>query len=235
MDFDRLALRYDAWYHTPLGELVHALESEAILRLARVESGERVIDLGCGTGLYTLELSRRGAWVVGFDPSFEMLAVAREKLRRAGQPVRFVCASAEALPIRTGAFDTMVAVTSLCFVQSPDQAIQEARRALRPDGRLVIGELNRSSIWAFWRRFKGMISDTIYNQAHFWGIRELTRLLQRNGFVVKTASTLLHFPPIPYAALVKQYRLVESWGTRARSGWGAFIAMSAEPREGRTP
>jgi hypothetical protein len=34
MDFDQLAARYDAWYHTPLGSLAHALESEAILRLA---------------------------------------------------------------------------------------------------------------------------------------------------------------------------------------------------------
>ena len=210
MDFDQLAPRYDAWYQTALGSLSLALESEAILRLARVAPGERVIDLGCGTGLYTLELSRRGARVVGFDPSFEMLAVAREKLWRAGQPARFVCASAEALQIRTGTFDLMVAVTSLCFVRRPDQAIQEAYRALRPDGRLVIGELNRSSIWAFWRRFKGMFRDTIYNQAHFWSIRELTQLLRRNGFVVQTVSTLLHFPPIPYAALVKWYSLVES-------------------------
>jgi ubiquinone/menaquinone biosynthesis C-methylase UbiE len=231
MDFDQLAARYDAWYHTPLGALAHALESEAILRLTRVASGERVLDLGCGTGLYALELSRRGAWVVGLDPSFEMLTVAREKFRRAGHPARFVCASAEALPFRTGTFDLVAAVTSLCFVQGPDRAIQEAHRALRPDGRLVIGELNRSSIWGFWRRLKGMFRDTIYNQAHFWSLRELTQLLQRNGFVVQTASTLLHFPPIPYAALVKRYPLVESWAARARSGWGAFIAMSAQWKE----
>ena len=120
MDLDQLAAHYDAWYHTPLGSLAHALESETILRLARVAIGERVLDLGCGTGLYAFELSRRGAWVVGLDPSFEMLTVAREKLRCAGHPARLVCASAEALPIGTATFDLMVAVTSLCFVRRPD-------------------------------------------------------------------------------------------------------------------
>ncbi|MEW6683689.1 MAG: class I SAM-dependent methyltransferase [Nitrospirota bacterium] len=179
MDFDQLASRYDAWYRTALGSLALALESEAILHLAQIAPKERVIDLGCGTGIYTIELSRRGAWVVGVDPALDMLAVAREKLRRDGLPARLVCGSAEALPVRTGTFDLTVAVTSLCFVQNPDHAVREAERALQPNGRLVIGELNRSSLWAFWRRLKGMFRDT------------------------------------------------ESWGARARSGWAAFIAMSA--------
>jgi SAM-dependent methyltransferase len=183
--------------------------------------------------MFTLKLSLSGAWVVGVDPSLDMLVVAREKLRRDGQPARLVCASAEALPIRTGTFALTVAVTSLCFVRNPGQAIREAWRALRPTGRLVIGELNRSSLWALWRRLNGMFRDIKYNQAHFWSVRGLTRLLRRNGFVVQTVSTLLHFPPIPFAALVRRYPLVESWGARARSGWGAFIAMSAA-REGNT-
>lgn len=234
-DFDRLAKRYDAWYRTPLGSLAHALESEAILRLADVTPGERAVDLGCGTGLYTLELGRRGAWVVGVDPSFDMLAVARERLRREGLPIRLVCGTAEALPMRSGTFDLMAAVTSLCFVRRPEKAIQEAHRVLRPGGRLVVGELNRASLWALWRRLKGMFRDTIYNQAHFWSVRELTQLLHRNGFGVQTAFTLLHFPPIPWPALVKRYALIESFGTRGRSGWGAFLVVGGEWRKAEAP
>ncbi len=228
MDFDRLANRYDAWYHTPLGSLAHALESEAILRLAQVTPGERVVYLGCGTGLYTIELGRRGARVVGVDRSIEMLALAREKLRLARQPARFLCASAEALPFRSRTFDLAVAVTSLCFVRAPDKAIQEAHRGLRPGGRLVVGELNRASLWALWRRTKGMFRNTICNQAQFWSVRELTQLLRQSGFGIQTAFTLLHFPPIRCAALVKRYSLIESLGARVRSGWGAFIVVSGE-------
>src|SRR5581483_7348853 len=84
--FDDLAASYDAWYQTPLGSLAHSLESEAIFDLAETKPGERAIDIGCGTGIYTLELARKGAHVVGVDPSMEMVAIAREKFRRAGLP-----------------------------------------------------------------------------------------------------------------------------------------------------
>lgn len=231
INFKELAARYDAWYETPLGSLAHALEQEAIFRLAETKPGERTIDIGCGTGIYTLALARRGVHVVGVDPSWEMIAIAREKFRRAGLPGFFVLGSAEALPFRPGCFDLALAVTSLCFVRSPDQTIEETRRVLKPEGRLVLGELNRFSPWALWRRLKGLVTETIYNQAHFWGRRELESLLRRKGFCVSAARTLLYFPPWNQKAVLKLYRFFETVGKKAFPGTGAFIAMKAEKRE----
>ena len=228
INFKELAARYDAWYETPLGSLAHALEQEAIFRLAETKPGERTIDIGCGTGIYTLALARRGVHVVGVDPSWEMIAIAREKLRRAGLPGLFVLGSAEALPFRPGCFDLALAVTSLCFVRSPDQTIEEARRVLKPDGRLVLGELNHFSPWALWRRLKGIFTDTIYNQAHFWGRRELERLLKRKGFRIGAARVLLYFPPVPSRTFLKGYHLFEVILRKLAPGTGAFIAMKAK-------
>ncbi|TAK05895.1 MAG: methyltransferase domain-containing protein [Candidatus Manganitrophaceae bacterium] len=234
INFKELAARYDAWYETPLGSLAHALEQEAIFRLAETKPGERTIDIGCGTGIYTLALARRGAHVVGVDPSWEMISIAREKFRRVGLPGLFVLGSAEALPFRPGSFDLALAVTSLCFVRSPDQSIKETHRVLKPEGRLVLGELNRFSPWALWRRLKGLFTDTIYNQAHFWGKRELERLLRRRGFCVGAARMLLYFPPWNQRAVLKTYRLFETVGKKALPGTGAFIAIKAEKeREGK--
>ena len=230
MNFKELADRYDAWYQTPLGSLAHALESEAIFDLAEAKPGERVVDIGCGAGIYTLELARRGAHVVGVDPSWEMIAVAQEKFRRVGLPGIFVLGSAEALPFCPDCFDLALAVTSLCFVRSPDQAIEETRRVLKPEGRLVLGELNRFSPWALWLRLKGLFTDTIYNQAHFWGRGELERLLRQRGFCVRAARTLLYFPPWNQKAVLKAYRLFETVGEKALPGTGAFIAIKAEKR-----
>jgi ubiquinone/menaquinone biosynthesis C-methylase UbiE len=230
INFKELATRYDAWYRTPLGSLAHALEQEEIFHLAETKPGERALDIGCGTGIYTLELARRGSRVVGVDPSWEMIAIAREKFRRAGLPGLFVLGSAEALPFRPGCFDLALAVTSLCFVRSPDQTIEETRRVLKPKGRLVLGELNRFSAWALWRRLKGFFTDTIYNQAHFRGRRELERLLRQGGFYVGAARTLIYFPPWNQKAVLKAYRFFEAVGKKALPGTGAFIALKAEKK-----
>lgn len=230
MNFKDLAARYDAWYQTPLGSLAHALELDAILALAGIKPGERVVDVGCGTGIYTVELVQRGAHVIGVDPSMEMLAITREKLRQAGLTGHLVCGSAEALPFRSGKFDLALAVTSLCFVSSPDRAIEEMRRVLRPGGCLVLGELNRFSLWAAWRRFKGLFRETIYNQAHFWSRRELEKLLRAKGLYSNAVRALLYFPPIPSRMFLKSYRFFEAVLGKLLPGTGAFIAVRAERR-----
>lgn len=58
--FDGLAHRYDAWYATPLGALVDREEKQAVLALAKPRAGERALDVGCGTGIYTVALADLG-------------------------------------------------------------------------------------------------------------------------------------------------------------------------------
>jgi SAM-dependent methyltransferase len=213
MNFKGLAARYDAWYRTPLGALAHALELDAILALAEVKPGERVVDIGCGTGIYTVELAQRGAHVIGVDPSMEMITTAREKLRQAGLTGHLVCGSAEALPFRSKKVDLALAVTSLCFAPLP-----------------VLGELNRISLWAAWRRLKGLFRETIYNQAHFWSRQELEGLLRAQGLYSNAVRTLLYFPPIPSRTFLKSYLFFEVVIKKLLPGTGAFIAIRAERR-----
>ena len=112
----------------------------------------------------------------------------------------------------------------------PDLAIEEMRRVLRPGGRLVMGELNRFSLWAFLRRFKGVFRETIYNQAHFWSRQELGRLLRTKGFNPNAVGALLYFPPIPSRTFLKSYRFFEVVIKKLLPGTGAFIIMRAERR-----
>ena len=229
-DWKDLAARYDAWYQTPLGAFAHALEQEAIFGLADVKPGERVVDIGCGTGIYALELARRGLRVIGLDSSLEMIAIAREKCREDGLASLWVCASAEALPFRSASADLALAVTSLCFVLHPDRAIDEMCRVITPDGRVVLGELNRWSSWAFVRRLKGLVMDTIYNRAHFWSRRELERLLRRNGLAPRAVRIVLHIPPIRRVTFLKRARVFDALLRRLLPWTGAFIAVAARRR-----
>ena len=107
--------------------------------------GERVLELGCGTGALLTETARRGWRTVGVEPSPEMRRVAHRRLRRAGSAASLLAADARALPFATGAFDTVVATFPSDYIARPE-VLAEAARVLAPPAagsgpRLVIAGL----------------------------------------------------------------------------------------------
>jgi ubiquinone/menaquinone biosynthesis C-methylase UbiE len=234
MDFAALARRYDAWYATPLGAWADRLEMEAIFRFLHLRPGERLLELGTGTGCYALAAARRGALVTAVDAEPVMLALARAKVtgHAAEQAVTLVQASMAALPFADASFDVVLAVTSLCFVADPLAVLREAARVLRPNGRLVLGELNRWSLWALVRRIEGRFHATTYRYAHFHSVRELCNLLAAAGLHTSRWEGLLHLPPIDHAGFLCTLDALERWGQRLTPALGAFLVLEAtkEPR-----
>jgi SAM-dependent methyltransferase len=111
---------------------------EVMLREARLESGERVLDVGCGAGSTTVEAARRVARagsVLGIDISAPMLDLAR---RRAGADnVDFVEGDAQVHPFEDATFDAVISRFGIMFCEDPQAAFANLCRALRPGGRLV--------------------------------------------------------------------------------------------------
>jgi ubiquinone/menaquinone biosynthesis C-methylase UbiE len=120
------------------------------LRLARVSSGDRVLDVGCGTGSLAIAAARvvgSAGRVAGVDPSPEMIERATAKARRAGVSVGFVATAGEALPFPAESFD--VVTLSLVLHQLPTDALHgtmaQVRRVLAPGGRLLLVDLDLSN------------------------------------------------------------------------------------------
>ena len=65
--------QYDAWYGTTFGSLCHRLEKDALFSLVSFNPGDKVLDAGCGTGVYLEELLRLGLNVTGVDEDEDML------------------------------------------------------------------------------------------------------------------------------------------------------------------
>lgn len=223
------ASAYDAWFQTPLGSAIEAAESGAVLELAAAHDGERALDAGCGTGIYARGLAERGLQVTGVDEDAEMLDAARRKVPSAS----FVRADVTALPFADDSFDVAVAVTVLCFVRDPGAAVRELVRVTRPGGRVVLGELNRVSLWAAWRRLRGWTGASPWSSAHFYTPRALTALLRGAGAVAIDTRSAAYLPPGAPHWLIARADSFERRARRLGCLGAAFIAACGTPQSER--
>jgi SAM-dependent methyltransferase len=115
--------------------------AEHVVALAELQPGERVLDLGCGTGNAALLAARAGAVVTGLDPASRLLEIARGRLDADGREGSFVVGDAQALPFREGEFDAVLSVFGVIFAADAERAMSEAIRVANPAGRVLI------SVW----------------------------------------------------------------------------------------
>jgi ubiquinone/menaquinone biosynthesis C-methylase UbiE len=108
-------------------------------------AGARVLDVGCGAGLFALDLARRGFEVVAVDHSPAMAELARREAFAAGvgRHVEVGIADAHALPFATASFDLVVALGVIPFMHSPETALSELARIVRPEGAVLFSSDNR--------------------------------------------------------------------------------------------
>ena len=115
--------------------------AEHLVELATIRPGERVLDLGCGTGNAALLAARAGATVTGLDPAPRLLDVARGRLAAERLDGTFVIGDAHAVPFEDGSFDAVLSVFGVIFAADARRALAEILRVLAPDGRALV------SVW----------------------------------------------------------------------------------------
>ena len=120
-----------------------AAAREEYLRLLGVSPGERVLDIGCGSGVVTRAIARRvvlGGRAVGVDASAALLAFARQHAEEAGlaDAIELHQGDCRKLPFGDGAFDASLAATVFAHVPGVEDAISEMIRVTRPGGRVGV-------------------------------------------------------------------------------------------------
>ena len=105
-----------------------------LLRLMDIKLGEKILDVGCGTGFFAAEFSKAGAKVSGIDVGEELLVIARKNAPKA----EFKKASAEALPFGNEIFDKVVFVLALQNMSDMKKAVSEAVRTLKSGGKIFL-------------------------------------------------------------------------------------------------
>jgi ubiquinone/menaquinone biosynthesis C-methylase UbiE len=116
--------------------------------LARMQPGDAVLDVGCGTGTLAMEVARRvgrAGRVAGVDPGTEQIARARSKAARRHVPIEFQIGVIEQLAFPDQTFDVVLSTLMMHHLPAPlkRQGLAEIARVLKPGGRLVIADFKR--------------------------------------------------------------------------------------------
>jgi len=212
--FDEWPEKYDAWFTTPIGLLVKKYESELLLPLLRPKSDEFILDAGCGTGIFTLDVLSFGTHVIGVDLSLPMLSRAEQKTR--GYHFQTVLADISFLPFKENAFDKVVSVTAFEFIEDAKRAMEELFRATKKGGSIVVATLNSLSPWAERRKAEAKKEHSLFKKAIFRSPDELLALAPVKGLV----RTAVHFQKEDDPARVPE---IEKEEQRKGLDMGAFL------------
>jgi ubiquinone/menaquinone biosynthesis C-methylase UbiE len=215
--------KYDEWFSTPFGAYADRLERSLIFQYLGDVRGKRILDLGCGTGNYALELAKRGAIVTGIDASMDMLVTAREKAKAAGLRIAFLQGKAEDMPFKAGSFDALVSVAACEFFGNMQMAVGEIRRVVKPGGKIVIGTINKFSLYGIEKKISSIYKeDSSYRNARFYSIFEMGRFFN----VVKWRATVFALPWMPGGVLAIFEKADRPLSVLLKP-CGAFLAIEA--------
>lgn len=138
--------------------------AEALIRAAQPQPGERVLDVGCGTGIVARRVAARlgeGAAVTGLDPSEAMLAIARSAAAREGCTIGWRQGRAEQLPFSAGSFELVLCQFALMFCADKAAALAEMRRVMAQNGRVLIAVWQGLERHPFYRTLHAVIEKEV--------------------------------------------------------------------------
>ena len=163
------ASEYDGWYETTLGTFVDEVETELAFSLFTPVWGSRVLDVGCGTGNFSIKLACRGMEVLGVDVSRPMLKEAREKVKKMDEELKisFRQMDAKDLDFPDGSFDHAFSMATIEFVPDEDKEkfVQEMLRIVKPGGRVLIGTITADSEWGKKYRERAKSKESVFHHA----------------------------------------------------------------------
>ncbi len=168
-----------------------------LIKLLAPKEGEKILDLGCGTGQLTARIETSGAKVIGIDNSSEMIAKASINYPN----LKFIVADATNFTFEEQ-FDGVFSNAALHWIKPPEAAIKCIQHGLKPGGRLVAEFGGKGNVEQIINAIYEVIAENKYpsdrplNPWYFPSIGEYSTLLEQAGFEVNYASLFERLTPL---------------------------------------
>jgi ubiquinone/menaquinone biosynthesis C-methylase UbiE len=201
-----------AAYEQHLVPVIFAPAAEGMLEALAPQPGERVLDVGCGTGVVARQAAPRvapGGRVSGLDLNAAMLAVAAEL----DPGVEWIQGDAAAMPLPDAAFDVVACQAALMFVPDPAAALAEMRRVLAPGGRIGVSVFRGAACNPMYATFADLLERHVGPDAGTmmrspfadWTVDELRGMLSEAGFAEPGVHIVCGGERYPSAAAMLEY------------------------------
>jgi len=202
--FNKYHKRYDSWYDK--NRFAYLSELEVMRKV--LPKTARGLEIGVGTGRFAASLGIK----FGIDPSRNMLKIAKER----GIDARL--GYGERLPFKNSTFDYVAIIITLCFVRDPKKVLEESRRVLKKNGKIIIGIIDKDS---FLGKFYQKKKSIFYRYANFFNVKEASNLLENAGFSGFSYYQTLYKLPAKIKSIQKP---------RKGFGKGGFIVISGKKK-----
>ncbi len=213
--FDDWPDKYDRWFESPIGALVKKYENALLLDLLLPGPQEKILDVGCGTGIFSLNILGFGPRVTGLDMSYPMLKRAEQKAE--GYDFQAVAGDMRYLPFADECFDKTVSMTALEFIADGRAAVEDMFRVTKKGGVVVVTTLNSLSPWADRRKQKAEDGHSLFKQMIFRSPDDMRALASVDG----TVKTAIHFSKEDDPPRAME---IERKGRKRDLDTGAFVA-----------
>jgi len=182
--FNIFAKEYDAWYDSQEGKIFYENEKKCIKKL--LNNCERVLEVGVGTGRFAV-LSDQA---VGIDVAFAPLRIAKKR------GISVIQAKAEKLPFKDKSFQCVMFIISLSFIKDIVNALLEAKRILKEDGKMIICDVFKESELGKFYEEKKRKGHPFYSHATFYEFSEFKEIIEKCGLSIKKIYGTLKKSPI---------------------------------------
>jgi ubiquinone/menaquinone biosynthesis C-methylase UbiE len=146
--------------------------------------GKRILEVGAGSGRDSIELAHRGAIVTVIDYVPSSLGVVAENARRAGVHLNLVCGDGTCMPFDEETFDVVFHQGLMEHFRNPSPLLQDNRRVLKNGGHVVIDVPQRWHIYTVGKKILIAMNRWFAGWETEYSIRELSRIVEGQGFLV---------------------------------------------------